>query len=141
MLWWEVVTLAIIVLLGIWFLMTCLAMAIGGSFSAPFVPSGKRTVDKMLKAAKLKPNDVVWDLGSGDGRLLLAAANIGVKKLYGVEIALPLIFWSRINCYLRKPKHSQITIYFGDLFSAQRIKEIQQADVVLVFLICNESYF
>jgi precorrin-6B methylase 2 len=137
MLWWEIILIGAIVLVCVWFLLSFLAIAIGGSFSAPFVPSGRRTVQKMLELAELKPNDVVWDLGSGDGRLLLAAARQGVKESHGVEIALPLYLFSKILCHFRKPKGTEISIHFGNLFHEENLREIQKADVILVFLMPN----
>ena len=41
---------------------------------APFVPSPEHAVDKMLEVASLKPGETLYDLGCGDGRILIAAA-------------------------------------------------------------------
>ena len=40
----------------------------------PFVPTPLEVVEKMLEVAQVTPNDVVYDLGSGDGRIVIMAA-------------------------------------------------------------------
>ena len=54
---------------------------------APYVPSKPEVVQKMLEIAYLKPNDVVYDLGCGDGRILIKAVeDFNVKKAIGYEL-------------------------------------------------------
>ena len=45
----------------------------------PFVPSPQEVVDKMIELAGVKKGDVVFDVGSGDGRIVIAAAKKGAK--------------------------------------------------------------
>jgi 16S rRNA A1518/A1519 N6-dimethyltransferase RsmA/KsgA/DIM1 with predicted DNA glycosylase/AP lyase activity len=52
---------------------------------APSIPTPGPVVDKMLEAAHVKPGDVVYDLGSGDGRIVIAAAKMGAQAV-GVEV-------------------------------------------------------
>jgi cyclopropane fatty-acyl-phospholipid synthase-like methyltransferase len=48
----------------------------------PYVPTLREVVKKMLGIAKLGPNDVVYDLGSGDGRIaIMAAERYGAKAV------------------------------------------------------------
>jgi len=47
---------------------------------AVFIPLSKKTIDDMLKMADANPDDVLFDLGSGDGRVVIAAA-----KKYGLR--------------------------------------------------------
>ena len=54
---------------------------------APFVPSPPNVVERMLDAAKLKPGETLYDLGSGDGRVLIMAAQRFGAKAVGVEIS------------------------------------------------------
>jgi SAM-dependent methyltransferase len=53
---------------------------------APYVPTPPGVVDAMLKLAKVGPEDYVIDLGSGDGRILIAAAKQYGARGHGVEI-------------------------------------------------------
>jgi protein-L-isoaspartate O-methyltransferase len=62
----------------------------------PFVPSPQIVVDKMIELAGVKKGDVVYDLGSGDGRIVIAAAKKGARAV-GFEIDPDLVGESRAN--------------------------------------------
>jgi len=53
---------------------------------APFVPTPQRIVEEMLEVAQVGPSDVVYDLGSGDGRIVITAAQKFGARAVGVEI-------------------------------------------------------
>ncbi len=57
---------------------------------APYVASPSRVVDMMLDMARLKPGEVLFDLGSGDGRILVAAAERKAQAT-GIEINPKLV--------------------------------------------------
>jgi SAM-dependent methyltransferase len=52
----------------------------------PYVPTPPDIVDKMLELAKVTSDDVVYDLGSGDGRIVIAAAQKYGARAVGIEI-------------------------------------------------------
>jgi protein-L-isoaspartate O-methyltransferase len=52
----------------------------------PFVPTPLEVAQKMLEIAKVQPDDVVYDLGSGDGRIVILAAQKFGARAVGVEI-------------------------------------------------------
>jgi len=52
----------------------------------PFVPTTQEAVEAMLKLAGLKKTDVVYDLGCGDGRIVIAAARIYGARGVGIDI-------------------------------------------------------
>jgi SAM-dependent methyltransferase len=54
---------------------------------APYVVAPERAVDKMLDMANLKPGETLYDLGCGDGRILITAAKRYNVKAVGVEIS------------------------------------------------------
>src|SRR5687768_14759925 len=58
---------------------------------APFVASPQPIVDKMLEIASVKPGETVYDLGCGDGRILIAAAQRYKAKGVGIEISDRLV--------------------------------------------------
>ncbi len=62
----------------------------------PYVPSPDGVVTKMLEMAKVGPQDVVYDLGSGDGRIVIAAAKKGARAI-GVDIDPERIAESNAN--------------------------------------------
>ncbi len=61
---------------------------------APYLPTDKETLRRMIDAAEIKPGDKVADLGSGDGRIVIAAALAGAEA-HGFEINPVLVLWSR----------------------------------------------
>jgi precorrin-6B methylase 2 len=66
-------------------------------YVAPYVPTPQEVVDRILRLAEVKDGDVVYDLGSGDGRIVItAAARYGVKAV-GFEIDASLVKTSRDN--------------------------------------------
>ncbi len=56
------------------FLAGCLLLQSALARDVPFVPTPEAVVDEMLHLAKVGPRDVVYDLGSGDGRIVIATA-------------------------------------------------------------------
>ncbi|MBV9082885.1 MAG: class I SAM-dependent methyltransferase [Acidobacteriaceae bacterium] len=54
---------------------------------APYVGSPERAIEKMLDMANLKPGETLYDLGCGDGRILIAAAKKYRAKAVGIEIS------------------------------------------------------
>ena len=64
---------------------------------APFVPTPQSVVDTMLRMAEVKKGDVLYDLGSGDGRIVITAAKRYGVKAVGFEIDDKLIAQSRQN--------------------------------------------
>ena len=77
-------------------LLACLLLAAGLAHAqerfSPFVPSDQENVDRMLKLVNLRDDDVVVDLGSGDGRIVMTAARLNRKLTgFGVDIDEKLV--------------------------------------------------
>lgn len=66
-------------------------------YVAPYVPTPQEVVDRMLELAEVRSGDVVYDLGSGDGRIVIAAARRYGVKAVGFEIDPALVKLSRSN--------------------------------------------
>lgn len=64
-------------------------------YIAPFVPTPEEVVVRMLELAEITPGDVLYDLGSGDGRIVIAAAKRYGIKAVGFEINPALVEESR----------------------------------------------
>ena len=67
---------------------------------APFVPSSNARVERMLALAAIRPGMRVADLGSGDGRIVIAAAAAGAIA-EGWEANPLLVWWSRLSIWRR----------------------------------------
>ncbi len=61
---------------------------------APYVPMEPEVVNRVMDLAQVGPQDVFYELGSGDGRLVIAAAHKGAKSV-GIEIDRWRVLWSR----------------------------------------------
>jgi cyclopropane fatty-acyl-phospholipid synthase-like methyltransferase len=85
-------------------------------FLAPFVPSPLPVIEHMLKLANLKPGEVLFDLGSGDGRTVTMAAKNFSARAVGVELREDLAK-KTLNSIHENGLASRITIVNGDMFS------------------------
>ncbi len=101
-----------------------------GANRSVFVPTPQDIVVKMLQLADVKKSDVVYDLGSGDGRIVITAAKDYGCKAIGYEIDVQLVELSR-----KKAKQANVeklvTIEQADLFKV----DLKQADVITCFLL------
>lgn len=95
--------------------------------SGPFVPSSRKRHKVMLELADLKPDDVVYDLGCGDGRLIFRAAKF-VKKAIGYELSIPLYLFGKVR-QIFNPKNAQIR--YGNIWK----QDYSDADVVFCYLL------
>ena len=65
---------------------------------APYVPTRSRDLENILKSAELRKGDMIVDLGSGDGRLLLQAARAGYRAVgYELNPFLVMLTWWRLR--------------------------------------------
>lgn len=96
---------------------------------APYVSSPVRVVDKMLEMAVIKPGEKLYDLGCGDGRILIAAAQKYKAKAVGIEISPKLV--AKANENIEKEGLSdQAHAVEGDLLNT----DLSSADVVTIYL-------
>jgi ribosomal protein L11 methylase PrmA len=99
----------------------------------PYVPTPDTVVKKMLEIAGVGPEDIVYDLGCGDGRILISAVkDFNAKKAVGIEKDD-----ERIKEALRNIKENKleekIVIRKGNFFE----ENISEATVVTMFLLTN----
>jgi outer membrane protein assembly factor BamB/protein-L-isoaspartate O-methyltransferase len=97
---------------------------------AAFSPTPHDIVEKMLELAKIKKADVVCDLGSGDGRIVIAAAKRYGSRAIGYETDKELIESSRVQAEAAGVK-SLVTFEHQDLFTA----DLHDTDVIAVYLL------
>jgi ribosomal protein L11 methylase PrmA len=96
---------------------------------AIFVPTPQDVVDQMLELAKSNKKDVVYDLGSGDGRVVIAAAKKYGCKAVGYEIDPELVALSR-QAVQKAGVQDLVRIEHEDFFK----QDLSGADVITVYL-------
>lgn len=94
-----------------------------------FVPLPMRTVRQMLEVAKIKKDDVLYDLGSGDGRVIVEAAKKYGINAVGIEKDLILYFVSRLNLKVRKLEN-RVKVLNKDFFN----ENLKAASIVTIYL-------
>jgi phospholipid N-methyltransferase len=94
-----------------------------------WVPTPPVLVEKMLDMAKVTPKDIVMDLGSGDGRNIIAAAKRGATAI-GVEYDTDLVHLSRKRA-AEEGVAGRARFVQGDMYEA----DISQATVLALFLL------
>ena len=97
-------------------------------FGSPYLPLKVDVVERIMKMAEIKEGDIFYDLGSGDGRLVIAAAKRGAKA-YGVEINFFRVLLSRWNIF-KKGLGGKAKIIRGNVFDI----DLSQATIVNVYL-------
>lgn len=96
---------------------------------ASWVPSSHRDARRMLEMAGVAPGEVVFDLGSGDGRVVIEAASRFGARAIGVELDLLRVLLSRLLIALHG-LGGRARIVRSDLFAI----DLSQADVVVCYL-------
>ncbi|HEX8188689.1 MAG TPA: methyltransferase domain-containing protein [Pyrinomonadaceae bacterium] len=94
-----------------------------------FVPTPPETVDEMLRQAHLKKGDVLFDLGSGDGRIPIAAAKQYGVRAVGIDIDEKLVA-EAAEAAKREGVGDLVTFRLGDMFAA----DLRGATVVTLYL-------
>ena len=127
-----------IVLLVFWlsvvfFILILLWILIPAFYGLPPVPTKPERIHKALKLANLQPNETLYDLGAGDGRVLLIAARDFGAKAVGLEIG-PVqcaLIWMRA---VANGFGNQIQVRWENFYKA----DLQDADVVFVYATSKE---
>jgi predicted RNA methylase len=97
---------------------------------APFYPTPMTVVSAMLEMAEVGPSDVVYDLGSGDGRIVAQAAELFGARGVGVEYDPAIARMAEENIRRRKLEH-KVEIVVADALKV----DISPATVVTVYLL------
>jgi len=100
----------------------------------PAIPTPQFLVDRMLEAGRVKPGDMVYDLGSGDGRVVIAAAQKFGARAVGVELMPDLVRKARVRIQ-GLGLADRVSIVEG---SALRV-DLSPADVVTMWFLTNSN--
>jgi hypothetical protein len=110
-------------------------------FGAPYLPTLKPQIEAALKMADLKPGDTLIELGSGDGRVMLAAAKQGINVVgYELNPILAAISWLRTLMYKKHtatiwgdfwqkdwPEHQAIFTFLLPKYMSKLDKKVMQS--------------
>jgi SAM-dependent methyltransferase len=102
--------------------------------AAPFVPTAPSVVERMLEIARVTRDDYVIDLGSGDGRIVIAAARTRGATGLGIEIDSRLVTRATANARAAGVG-DQVRFVEGDLFAA----DLSQASVITIYLMTRAT--
>lgn len=96
-------------------------------FGAPYLPTLTPQMQAALRLAALKPGDTMLELGCGDGKVLIAAAQSGITVIgYELNPVLVVVAWLRTRRYRHK-----VRIVWGDFWR----RPWPPADAIFVFLL------
>ncbi len=98
--------------------------------NAPFITTPDLVVDKMVELAQLSEDDMVYDLGCGDGRLVITAALRGGCQGVGFDIDPQLVAEARENAKIHGVD-DRVRIVEQDIFTL----DLSEADAVLAYLL------
>jgi SAM-dependent methyltransferase len=95
----------------------------------PYVPTQQAVVDRMLDLGKVGKNDVLYDLGCGDGRIVVTAAKRGARAT-GIDLNPERIAEAKANAKKARVE-DRVSFKVGDLFQA----DVSPATVVTLYLL------
>jgi SAM-dependent methyltransferase len=101
---------------------------------APFVTSPQPIIDRMLEIANLKSGEMLYDLGCGDGRILVAAVKKFGAKAVGVEMSEPLVKQAKNNLQSQGIQ-DQARVIQGDMM----LVDVSGAQVVALYLLTDTN--
>lgn len=111
------------------------ALALEGparSLDVPFVPTPQSVVDRMLEIASVKKGDLLYDLGCGDGRMVVTAAKRYGAKGIGVDLDPQRVSEAQANAK-RAGVSDRTKFMVGDLFKT----DLSDATVVTLYLLTS----
>ena len=121
--WFVILLMAVIVIVMV-------SISWPGVLGAPWVPTTMREVHKMLQMADVGPNDLIYDLGCGDGRTIVTAARRYGARAIGIEVDPLRYLWCQLLITVLGLR-GQVKIIFGDFFN----QDLSDANVITCYLL------
>ena len=121
--------------LGLFFLIiSALWLVVPALYGVPWVPTREKRIRKALELVELRPGEIFYDLGAGDGRVLIMAAKEFGAQAVGIEVGPVqcVVGWLRIWL---SGNRQRVRIRCGNFFHA----DVSKADVVFVYLTSKQT--
>ena len=100
------------------------------SDSSPYVPTPQKVVDEMLRMGRLSAKDFIVDLGSGDGRIIITAAQRMAIRGFGVDLDAELVRYANASAK-QAGVSDRVEFFQRDIFKT----DLSRADVVTMYLL------
>ena len=114
----------------IFLIILVISMIWTNSRGAPWVPTPMSMVHKMLQMAEVRPDDLVYDLGCGDGRIIITAARRYGARAVGIELDPLRYLWCQMLITVLGLR-DRVRIVQGNFFK----QDLSAADVVTCYLL------
>ena len=98
--------------------------------AAPYAPTPEDIIPDVLRLASLKKNEILYDLGCGDARVLIIAAKTFGAKAIGFEIQHELAQEARARLHGQRLDRDDVKVLERDFFG----EDLRDADVVFIYL-------
>lgn len=108
----------------------CLLYAWSHIKGAPWLPTRMKKVREMLTLVNIQPNEILYDLGCGDGRIIITAARKFKAKAVGIEINVLFYIWCQLLITILGLRR-QVKVKYGNFFKS----DLSNADVVICYLL------
>jgi len=116
------------------FIAVLLSMLISISWTtykgSPWVPTSFKMANKMLDLAEIQPDELVYDLGCGDGRIAVIAARKYQARVVGIELNPLLWFWCQTVITVLGLR-SRVKVVLGNFYK----QDLSDADVLVCYLL------
>ncbi|MGB7874450.1 MAG: class I SAM-dependent methyltransferase [Anaerolineales bacterium] len=122
-----IVGLTLLLILGLWIL-------VPSFYGLPWVPTREKRIRKALQLANLQSGETLYDLGAGDGRILLVAAKEFGAQAVGIEIGPVQCLLGWLKIWLSGNRR-RVRMRCGDFFNS----DISAADVVFVYATSSQT--
>ncbi|MGE5250932.1 MAG: SAM-dependent methyltransferase [Bacteroidota bacterium] len=112
-----------------WFVIVLIMYLVPYAWGLPPTPTRRDRIRKALRLADLRPGETLYDLGSGDGRVLIIAAREFGARAVGIDVG-PVQFMQAWIASLIGRVRQKVHVRWGSLFHAN----LAEADVVFAYL-------
>ena len=101
---------------------------------SPWVPTSFKMVHKMLDLVEIQPDDLLYDLGCGDGRIAVIAARKYQARVVGIELNPLLWLWCQLVITIFGLR-SRVKVILGNFYK----QDLSDADIVACYLLPNTN--